>query len=356
MEAIEHFTGLVNARTTSRAESLADRNEQLLVAQVVILGLIVAASVAAFFLLGRLAVRPLGQLIAATRDIAGGNYGRRAEIKAAAELEHLATDFNAMASAIGRDIARREEAQAQAAEAREIAEHANRAKSAFLAAMSHEIRTPMIGVMGMLEVLARTNLDEHQRSMLATSQGSAQSLITIIGDVLDFSKIEAGKLEIEPCTIALPALVRAAVDNFVHTASAKGLLLTAEIDPRLAPALVGDPVRLRQILSNFLSNAVKFTEVGGIEVTATVLNESPGRQLVELAVRDTGVGVSDGGPARALPAVRAGRVGYHAALRRNRPRARDLPAPRGAHGRRDHDGQRARRRYDDAPRRAARGR
>jgi signal transduction histidine kinase/CheY-like chemotaxis protein len=292
MDAIEHFTGLVNARTTRQADSLASRNERLLVAQMAILALIVAACAAAFLLLGRLAVRPLGQLIAATRDIAGGNYARRAEIRAATELEQLATDFNAMAAAIGEDIAHRIQAQEQAAEAREAAEHASRAKSAFLAAMSHEIRTPMIGVMGMLEVLARTDLDEHQRSMLDTSQTSARSLITIIGDVLDFSKIEAGKLEIEPVTIALPELVEAAVGTFVHTASTKGLLLAAELDPRLAPAVVADPVRLRQILSNFLSNAVKFTDVGGIEVTATVLEDGPDRQLVEIAVRDTGVGVS----------------------------------------------------------------
>ena len=293
MEAIENFTGLVNGRTTRQADALAARNERLLGAQVAILVLIVAAGAGAFFVLGRLAVRPLGQLIAATRDIAGGNYARRAEIRAAAELEQLATDFNAMASAIGRDIARREEAQAQAAEAREVAEHASRAKSTFLAAMSHEIRTPMIGVMGMLEVLARTDLDERQRSMLETSQTSARSLITIIGDVLDFSKIEAGKLEIDPRTIALPELVEAAVGTFVHTASTKGLLLAAEIDPRLAPAVVADPVRLRQIMSNFLSNAVKFTDVGGIEATATVLEDTPERQLVEIAVRDTGIGVSE---------------------------------------------------------------
>ena len=294
MEAIERFRGMVNARTTREADAARRRaTSSCWQRRSRILVLIVLAGAAGCFMLGRLAVRPLGQLIAATRDIAGGNYARRAEIRAAAELEQLATDFNAMSSAIERDIARREEAQAQAAEAREIAEHASRAKSAFLAAMSHEIRTPMIGVMGMLEVLARTDLDEHQRTMLATSKSSAQSLITIIGDVLDFSKIEAGKLEIDPCTIALPELIEAAVGNFVHTASAKGLLLNAEIDPRLAPAVVADPVRLRQILSNFLSNAVKFTEVGGIEVTATVLDESPGRQLVELAVRDTGVGVSE---------------------------------------------------------------
>jgi len=292
MEAIERFSTLVDRRTSRETGRLATRNSRLLGAQVGVLALIVAAGVAAFFVLGRLAVRPLGQLIAAARDIAGGNYGRRAEIRAAAELEQLATDFNAMGSAIQRDIAQRELAQAQAAEARELAEHASRAKSTFLAAMSHEIRTPMIGVMGMLEVLQRTDLDEHQRSMLETSQSSAQSLITIIGDVLDFSKIEAGKLHIEPITIALRELVEASVSNFVHTASIKGLLLASEVDARLAPALVADPVRLRQILSNFLSNAVKFTEVGGIEVGVRVLDDEPGAQRVEIAVRDTGVGIA----------------------------------------------------------------
>ena len=293
MEAIGEFRRLVNGRTARESEQLATRNEQLLGAQLAILALIGIAGAGGFLVLGRLAVRPLGQLVEATRDIAGGNYGRRANIKAAADLERLATDFNAMAAAVERDIARREEAQAQAAAAREQAEHANNAKSTFLAAMSHEIRTPMIGVMGMLEVLARTDLDEHQRSMLNTSQDSARSLLTIIGDVLDFSKIEAEKLELEPCTIALREVVEVTVGNFVQSASAKGLLLQAQVDPRLAPAVVADPMRLRQILSNFLSNAIKFTDVGGIEVTVNVLEESAERQLVEIAVRDTGIGVSE---------------------------------------------------------------
>ena len=176
--------------------------------------------------------------------------------------------------------------------AREAAERASRAKSAFVATMSHEIRTPMIGVTGMLEVLAATELASHQRQMLATAESSAQSLLQIIGDVLDFSKIEADKLDLAAETVDLRAILRAAAGMFVHTASAKGLLLSWSADDALASAHVADPLRLRQILTNFLSNAVKFTDVGGIELAARVLDEADGAQLVDFAVTDTGVGLS----------------------------------------------------------------
>jgi CheY-like chemotaxis protein/HPt (histidine-containing phosphotransfer) domain-containing protein len=129
--------------------------------------------------------------------------------------------------------------------------------------------------------------------MVGTAESSAQSLRQIIGDVLDFSKIEASKLQLAPAPLDLRALVRAAAETFRHTASAKGLLLTSSIDERLAPAHAGDALRLRQILTNFLSNAVKFTAVGGIEVAVRVVDESDAAQTVELAVTDTGVGVSD---------------------------------------------------------------
>ena len=181
---------------------------------------------------------------------------------------------------------------AELRDAREEAERASRAKSGFLAAMSHEIRTPMIGVTGTLEVLARAQLTPHQRQMVATAESSAQSLLQIIGDILDFSKIEADKLRLEPATVDLRALVRAAAGTFVHTASAKGLLLTCSTDDALAQAHVVDALRLRQVLSNFLSNAIKFTDVGGIEVAVRVVAESDEAQTVELSVTDTGVGVS----------------------------------------------------------------
>ena len=207
----------------------------------------------------------------------------------AAERKHAHEELETAAADLESRVRSR---TAELRDAREVAERASRAKSGFVAAMSHEIRTPMIGVTGTLEVLARTQLSPHQRQMVATAESSAQSLLQIIGDILDFSKIEADKLQLAPATVDVRAIVRAAADTFVHTASAKGLLLTSSTDDALRPAHVVDPLRLRQILSNFLSNAVKFTEVGGIEVAARVVAESDDAQTVELSVVDTGVGVS----------------------------------------------------------------
>ena len=177
--------------------------------------------------------------------------------------------------------------------ASEVAEReANLAKGEFLAAMSHEIRTPMIGVTGMLEVLSHETLDPEQLRMVRVIQQSAQSLLRILGDILDFSKIDAGRLELSPVTISLQRLLRATVGSFTAAASSKGLVLDCEIDPRVAPAHVGDPLRLRQILSNFLSNALKFTEEG--KVTAAVESQgthADGEHLC-LRISDTGIGVS----------------------------------------------------------------
>ena len=159
MDAIDHFIGLVDRRTLGDVEQVRSDNRNLFVAQIAILGLIVLAGVAAMVLLRRVALRPLGRLIGATRRIAAGDYGERADIRAVSELEHVAGAFNEMADAVESDVAARERAERDAVEARLTAEHASRAKSTFLAAMSHEIRTPMIGVTGMLEVLAQTDLE-----------------------------------------------------------------------------------------------------------------------------------------------------------------------------------------------------
>ena len=292
MAAIQRFIALVNARTLGQVEQAQAHNRRLARIEIALLVAIVLVGAAAMAVLTRVALRPLDRLIAATRRIAGGDYDERVDVRAVSELERVAEAFNSMAGAIEADVAARERAEHEAVAAKQVAEHASRAKTTFLAAMSHEIRTPMIGVTGMLEVLARTELTAQQRQMVQTAESSAASLLQIIGDILDFSKIEADKLELSPTTFSIEAVVRAAVETFVHTASAKGLLLTWSADDALAPAHTGDPLRVRQIVSNLLSNAVKFTDAGGIEVAVRVNDSSPDVQTVEVAVSDTGIGIA----------------------------------------------------------------
>jgi signal transduction histidine kinase/HPt (histidine-containing phosphotransfer) domain-containing protein len=291
MQAINRFIALVDRRTAREVERARAHNRRLSAVQIANLLAIVLIGAAALLILTRIVLRPLARLTAATRRMAGGDYGQRVDIRSVSDLERVAGSFKDMAAAIETDIGARERAEQDAVDAREAAEHANRAKSTFLAAMSHELRTPMIGVTGMLEVLARSELSPSQRQMVATADGSARSLLQIVGDILDLSKIEADKLELSPATIDLRAVVGSSVETFVHTASSKGLLLTWNVDERLAAAHVGDPLRLRQVLGNMLSNAVKFTEVGGIEVEVRVLEDSDAAQTVEISVSDTGIGI-----------------------------------------------------------------
>ena len=180
------------------------------------------------------------------------------------------------------------------------AHEASRAKSAFLATMSHEIRTPMIGVTGMIEVLSHTRLDAEQRRALNVIESSAQALLHIIGDILDFSKIEAGRLELRPEPLRLDRLLRGTVAGFAGSAASKGLELVCKVDERIAPAYQADPVRLRQVLSNFISNAVKFTESGGVRVALEWLGPAAGgsSDLLRFEVADTGIGIDPDAQAR----------------------------------------------------------
>jgi signal transduction histidine kinase/DNA-binding response OmpR family regulator len=178
-----------------------------------------------------------------------------------------------------------------AEQARGEAEAANQAKSAFLATMSHEIRTSMNGVLGMVEVLERQDLNAAQRHIVATIRYSGQMLLHIIDDVLDFSKIEAGRLELESTFFSLSGLINAVLDTFQPQVIAKGLTLDAEIAAGSQDALVGDPTRLRQILFNLLSNAIKFTEEGGVQVRAGTMSVDGDNTRATVAVIDTGIGM-----------------------------------------------------------------
>ena len=176
--------------------------------------------------------------------------------------------------------------------AHDAARAGSAAKSAFVATMSHEIRTPLNAIIGMLELFSYSKLSLDQREMLSAARESSRSLLALIDDILDFSKIEVGKLEIRPQPCSVPRLVDGVIATFEHVASGKGLLLTRRIDPALSPAHLIDPSRLRQILANLVSNAIKFTHAGTVALEVKALAAGEGRQTLCFSVHDSGIGMS----------------------------------------------------------------
>jgi signal transduction histidine kinase len=180
----------------------------------------------------------------------------------------------------------------QAKESLEAAEAASLAKSQFLSNMSHELRTPMNGILGMSELLLQTPLSDKQRRFAETVHRSGTALLGIINDLLDYSQIESGKLELRSIPFDLRQVVEDSVKCFSSPAVSKGLELTRVLPDSLSTRYEGDPVRVRQILTNFLGNAVKFTERGKIIVGVMVVEESGGQATLCLDVKDSGIGIA----------------------------------------------------------------
>jgi signal transduction histidine kinase/CheY-like chemotaxis protein/HPt (histidine-containing phosphotransfer) domain-containing protein len=191
------------------------------------------------------------------------------------------------------DVTDRKSAEQDLMRARDAAEAASEAKANFLASMSHEIRTPMNGVLGMADLLSQTELDEDQRQILDTILDSGNSLLTIINDILDFSKMEAGKLSIESVPLFLENVIEGAAATLAPNADRKGVRIISFVDPALPGTLLGDPVRLRQIVFNLTGNAVKFSEQGEVIVRADLLSEGADDVTVRISVSDHGIGISD---------------------------------------------------------------
>ncbi len=249
-----------------------------------------AATLALLLVLGLLHVvlshmlmRPLGRVVDAVTRMRDGD--RHAQVMLPArrgdELDVLAEGFNGLVQTVA-------EREHELVAARDAAEQANRAKSQFLATMSHELRTPLNAVLGLSDLLARSALDARQQKMLGQVRSSGRLLANIIADLLDRSVIEAGRLRVAELPYHLRETVVEAVERFRAEAHSRGLWLALEIDPALPPRLLGDALRVQQVLGNLLSNALKFTEHGGVRVTV-----SPAAHAVRVAVADTGIGIDE---------------------------------------------------------------